>query len=123
MEAMRKIKNLKEALEIFEDAAIKQADAIMQKGSSKIANRNYDKILSVAQYLRENKLLPELSIFYMHPNLSVRSWAAAYLLPVYEEESIKILEEIAKFEGFGVLDADILIKEWKKGKLRDFYTL
>ncbi|HJA55866.1 MULTISPECIES: DUF2019 domain-containing protein [Bacteroides] len=120
---MRKIKNLKEALEIFEDAAIKQADAIMQKGSSKIANRNYDKILSVAQYLRENKLLPELSVFYMHPNLSVRSWAAAYLLPVYEEESIKILEEIAKFEGFGALDADILIKEWKKGKLRDFYTL
>ena len=118
---MRKIKNLKDALEIFEDAAIKQADAIMQKG--KIANRNYDKILSVAQYLRENKLLPELSVFYMHPNLSVRSWAAAYLLPVYEEESIKILEEIAKFEGFGALDADILIKEWKKGKLRDFYTL
>lgn len=123
MEAMRKIKNLKEALEIFEDAAIKQADAITQKGSSKIANRNYDKILSVAQYLRENKLLPELSVFYTHPNLSVRSWAAAYLLPVYEEESIKILEEIAKFEGFGALDADILIKEWKKGKLRDFYTL
>ncbi|MCS3203032.1 hypothetical protein [Candidatus Bacteroides intestinigallinarum] len=48
---MRKIKNLKEALEIFEDAAIKQADAIMQKGSSKIANRNYDKILSVCTIL------------------------------------------------------------------------
>ena len=123
MEAMRKIKNLKEALEIFEDAAIKQSDAITQKGSSKIANRNYDKILAVAQYLRENKLLPELSVFYTHPNLSVRSWAAAYLLPVYEEKSIKILEEIAKIEGFGALDAEILIKEWRNGNLHDFYTL
>ena len=123
MEAMRKIKKLERALEIFEDAAIKHADAITQKGSNKIANRNYDKILAVAQYLRENKLLPELSVFYTHPNLSVRSWAAAYLLPVYEEKSIKILEEIAKLEGLEAFNAEILIKEWRKGNLHDFYTL
>lgn len=123
METMKKIKDLKEALEIFEDAAIKQADAITQKGSSKIANRNYDRIAAVAQYLRENKLLHELSVFYTHPNLSVRSWAAAYLLPVYEKESIEILEEIAKLEGLEALEAEILIKEWKKGNLHDFYTL
>jgi len=123
MEAMRKIKNLKEALEIFEDAAIKHSDAITQKGSSKIANRNYDKISAVAMYLRENKLLPELSVFYTHSNLSVCLWAAAYLLPVYEEESIKILEEIAKLEGLEAFNAEILIKEWRKGNLHDFYTL
>ena len=62
-------------------------------------------------------------MFYTHPNLSVRSWAAAYLLPVYEKESIEILEEIAKLEGLEALEAEILIKEWKKGNLHDFYTL
>ena len=45
METM-KIENVDEALCLFEEAAIKQEEAV-RSGKSKIANRNYDKIKSI----------------------------------------------------------------------------
>ena len=109
-------------MKLFEDAAIKQEEAISM-GKSKIANRNYDKIAEVIKYLRINKTLDKLSVFYIHPNQSVRSWAAAYLLPVNEKESIKVLKKIANRKGPGAFDAKMTIQEWENGNLRNFYTL
>lgn len=122
METMRKINNLKEALKFFEDAAIKYGEAI-RNGKSKIANRNFDILADIAKYLRKNNSLYELSIFYTHPDISLRSWAATYLLPVYEKESIKVLKEIAKMDGIESFNAEMTIKEWKNGNLRNYYTL
>lgn len=121
METMRKINNLKEALKFFEDAAIKRGEAI-REGHSKIANRNYDKMTDIAKYLRANNSLHELSIFYIHPDIALRL-SAAYLLPVYEKESIKVLKEVAKMDGIESLNAEMTIKEWKNGNLRNYYTL
>jgi hypothetical protein len=53
----------------------------------------------------------------------VRAWAASYLLPLYEKESIRVLKEIVNMKTFGSLDAEMTIKEWKNGNLRNFYTL
>lgn len=119
---MRKINNLKEALKFFEDAAIKYGEAI-RNGKSKIANRNFDILADIAKYLRKNNSLYELSIFYTHPDISLRSWAATYLLPVYEKESIKVLKEVAKMDGIESFNAEMTIKEWKNGNLRNYYTL
>lgn len=121
METMRKINDLKEALKLFEDAAIKRGEAI-RNGRSKIANRNYDKMADIAKYLRANNSLHELSIFYIHPDIALRL-SAAYLLPVYEKESIKVLKEIAKMDGIESFNAEMTIKEWKNGNLRNYYTL
>ena len=63
--------NVKEALELFETAAIKQGEAI-SNGNSKIANHNYDKMATVIKFLRTHKSLHELSKFYTHNNISVR---------------------------------------------------
>ena len=121
METM-KIENVDEALCLFEEAAIKQEEAI-RSGKSKIANRNYDKMRSVVIFLKSNKSLGRLAVYYVHPNLSVRAWAASYLLPLYEKESIRVLKEIVNMKTFGSLDAEMTIKEWKNGNLRNFYTL
>lgn len=117
-----KIKNIDEALSLFEKAAIEQGEAI-KLGKHKKANRNYDKMKNVVIYLRNNESLNRLSIFYVHPNVSVRTWAASYLLPLYEKESIRVLKEIVKMNILGSLDAEMTIKEWKKGNLCNFYTL
>lgn len=119
---MRNIKNVKDALELFEKAAIKQSEAI-DKGNSKVANYNYDIMVEVAKFLRANKSLKELSVFYEHPNISVRSFAAAYLLPIDEENSIRVLDEIVKMKVLGSFDAKMTIQEWKNGNLRNYYTL
>ena len=121
METM-KIENVDEALCLFEEAAIKQEEAV-RSGKSKIANRNYDKIKSIVIFLKNNKSLGRLAAYYVHPNLSVRAWAASYLLPLYEKESIRVLKEIVNMKTFGSLDAEMTIKEWKNGNLRNFYTL
>lgn len=119
---MRNIKNVKDALELFEKAAIKQSEAI-DKGNSKVANYNYDKMVEVAKFLRANKSLNELSVFYEHPNISVRLFAAAYLLPAYEKRSLKVLYEISQMRGLESLNAEMTIQEWQNGNLRNYYTL
>ena len=119
---MKKIEDVQEALKLFEDAAQKR-NAAINEGHSKIANRNYDKIVNIAKYLRDCKSLHELSIFYTHPDIGVRKTAATYLLPVNEKESIKVLKEIAKLNGLAAFDAKMTIQEWENGNLRNFYTL
>ena len=60
METM-KIENVDEALCLFEEAAIKQEEAV-RSGKSKIANRNYDKIKSIVIFLKNNKSLGRLAV-------------------------------------------------------------
>lgn len=122
IETLKTIKDIKEALELFETAAIKQGEAI-SNGNSKIANHNYDKMATVIKFLRTHKSLHELSKFYTHNNISVRLWTAAYLLPVDEKKSLDILKEIVNMKIRGSLDAEMTIQEWKNGNLRNFYTL
>lgn len=119
---MRKIKDVKDALGLFEEAAIKQGEAI-DEGNSKAANRNYDKIAEVAKFLRANKCIKELSVFYEHSNVSVRLFAAAYLLPVDEKRSLEVLYEISQMRGIESHNAKMTIQEWKNGNLRNYYTL
>ena len=121
MEAMN-FDSVKEAVILFEDCATKRALAL-QEGKSKIANRNFDKLVLIAKYLREQKALCELARFYEHPIIGVRITVAAYLLPIYEKKSISVLKEIVKMKVVGSFDAEMLIKEWEKGNLQDFYTV
>ena len=117
-----KCNTIEEALAIFEKSAAKHGEASFE-GQARIANYNYDRMAKVVSFLKSQNSLAALSIFYSHPNIAVRSWAAAYLLPVYEKKSIKILKEIVKLHVFGSLDAEMTIKEWKNGNLKNFYTV
>lgn len=122
METMKKITSVEQAIALFEKYTIKREGAI-HCGNSKKANYYYDKNQNIVQYLREMKCLDALSVFYEHPNISVRSWAACFLLPLHEKKSLSVLKEIANMNIFGSLDAEMTIKEWKNGNLKNFYTL
>ena len=93
----------------METMKIEKEEAV-RSGKSKIANRNYDKIKSIVIFLKNNKSLGRLAVYYVHPNLSVRAWAASYLLPLYEKESIRVLKEIVNMKTFGSLDAEMTIR-------------
>ena len=122
METMKKVESVEQALILFEKYSIKRGEA-MNSGDSKSANRCFDNIVDIAKFLREEKQLSQLAIFYNHSNPFVRLDAAAYLLPVFEKESLKVMKKNSKENGIVSLNAEMTIKEWEKGNLRNFYTL
>lgn len=121
METMRKINNVEEALALFQDAAIKHEEA-SKEGNYKVVNLNYGKIADAVKFLKERCELDKLSVFYNHPSAGVCVFAAAYLLPVFEDDSIRVLRKISKGKGLNSVTAEMTLKEWLNGNLRDFYT-
>lgn len=122
METMKKEVDVKELLKLFEEAGLKRSEALKMY-KSRIANANYDKMAEIAKKLRAANSLHELAVYYDHPDISFRTGVAAYLLPVYEEKSLKVLREISEMGGIGSLNAEMTIKEWENGNLRNYYTL
>lgn len=122
METMKKVESIEQYLILFEEYSINKGEA-MNTGGSKSANRYYNNIENIVGYLRESKRLSQLSVFYNHPNAFVRLSAAAYLLSVFEKESLKVMKKISKENGIVSLNAKMTIREWENGNLRNFYTL
>lgn len=110
------IKDINTALSIFESEAIKQSVAT-HKGDYKSGNKSYTKIIKSAQFLKKEGALEKLSIFLDNPNNNIRIWAASFLLPIYEKESVKTLKEISKITDIDSLTAETTLTEWKKGNL------
>ncbi len=113
---MRKIKDIETALAVFEEAAIKQAEAT-EEGDYKSGNKRYNEITKAAEYIKSEGSIDNLRGFLSHDSIGVRMWAAYYLLPVDEKEGERVLKEIAKSSGIHALTADTTLSEWKKGNL------
>jgi hypothetical protein len=114
---MKKIKDKETALSLFEEAAIKHAEATEQ-GDYKTANKSYAVISKAIMFLKEHNEIACLSKFLNHPSDGVKSWAAAYLLPIEEKKAIQVLEDVAKGNGIRSLAAETALSEWRKGNLR-----
>ena len=114
---MTKLKDTVTALNNFENAAIKHAEAT-ELGDYKTANKSYDVISKAIAYLKEKNEIQFLSPFLNHPSVGVRMWAATHLLSVSENDSIKVLEQIAAETGIHSLDAETTLSEWRKGNLK-----
>ena len=102
--------------------AIKRGEAL-EEGKSQIANRCYDKIHRIVDSLKKGNQLSLLAKLYNHSNSWVRLTASVYLLPLYEKESLTALSRIAKMDGLCAFEAEMTIKEWKNGNLKNFYTV
>lgn len=112
-----KIKDIKTALEIFEEACIKHSKATEQ-GDYKTANKYYTEIINSVGYLKSVSEISNLRDFLCSPFVGVRLWAASYWLAVNEQEGIMVLEEIVKSPGIHSLTAETTLSEWKKGNLK-----
>ena len=117
------IKDVNHALFLFEKHNIQRGEAL-NVGNGKKANYHYDRIRKIIVFLKREKALMNLSIFFTHTNPYVRLDAAANLLPLYEKDCLKIMKAIEKDEkGIVVIEAEYTIKEWENGNLKEFYTL
>ena len=114
--------NTKKLLKSFEMFCIKHREESFE-GNSKKANYYYNQIFKVVNLLKETNTLTSLSVFYSHSNIGVRTWAACFLLPVNEKQSLKILKEISKMKVTGSYTAELVIEGWKNGNLKKIYTV
>ena len=114
---MMKIKDIKTALETFEEACIKHSVATEQ-GDDRTGNRYHSKIMKAIAFLKSENAISSLNDYLSSPSIGVRLWSACYLLPVNEQEGIKVLEEIVKSPGINSLVAETTLSEWRKGNLK-----
>lgn len=112
-----KIKDINTALQLFEEASIKQAEATEQ-GDYRMGNKCYDRITKAVAFLKSENAIGNLLKYLSSPSVGLRLWSASYLLLVYEKEGIKVLEEIIRSPGIHSLTAETTLSEWKKGKLK-----
>lgn len=88
-------------------------------GNTGKINEYHDNLIETIKSIRNND--PELTILVpllQHENDSVKSWAATYLLPYNESESIAVLENISRKKGWIAFSAEMVLKEWRKGRLK-----
>lgn len=111
------MKDVKTALEIFEEACIKQSEATEQ-GDYKTGNKYYAKIVKAAALLKSKNAIETLREYLSSPFVGVRLWASCYLLQVDEQKGIEVLEEIIKSSGIHSLTAETTLSEWRKGNLK-----
>jgi hypothetical protein len=111
------MKDMASAILKFEEAAAKHAEATEQ-GNYKIANKNYATIVKSVAFLKEKNEIQKLSEFLTHNSIGVRMWAATYLLPVIENEGLRVLKQIAEGDNIHSFTAKITINEWEKGNLK-----
>ncbi len=114
---MTKIKDITTALCLFEEAATKHAEAT-KDGDYKTGNKNYDKVVKVISYLKEQDKIDELLPYLNHEVVGIRLAAATYLLGKYEKKGIEVLDEISKSSDFLSFIAETTLSEWRNGNLK-----
>lgn len=117
MDKIKKITDLKMAVQVFEIASHKQAEATEQ-GNYKEGNKHYSRIMRAIKFLKKKDSIDTILPLLNKPSIGVRLWTASYLLPKYEKESIAILSEITKNQDIHSLTAETILNEWKTGNLK-----
>jgi hypothetical protein len=105
------------ALEQFVKGAEKHEDA-MSKNDPATASEGAHQLMAAFRIIKKlDPSLSDLKSLLEHENVSVRSAAAARLLPIDEQLALPILEEIEKQKGRAGFNAHMVIQQWKKGEL------
>ena len=90
---MRKIKNVEDALILFE-SNVDIIHECSKSGNYRKGNRAYDHVETIVKYLLENNAIESLKTFYESSDLYLRLSAAVYLAPLDSENCYKIIKEI-----------------------------
>ena len=114
---MKTIDSVEEALKMFEENSIRQAQTL-ETGNYKIGNKCFDNKMKCLSYIYKCGKLKELEKYLAHENVGLRETAAYAYLSICPQEGEVVLSEIAQGNyGFHSLTAEMTLKEWKEGKL------
>ena len=87
------------------------------RGDAKTGNKHADRYLAAFNALcaHGNAGRDSLAALFKHPNMDVRTTAAAFLLRCRTAEAKAVLEEAAKGEGFVAFASAQTLKNWEEG--------
>ncbi|WP_298545376.1 hypothetical protein [uncultured Aquimarina sp.] len=109
-------RNIKEAKEAIIEY-IELYSECSKRGDYKGANKNVKKILSTKDFIEENYGLETLKDLLDSDDDKILVWIAKFLLPIYEEISIAVLEKvIASNIPDSSFSAEMIMKEWRKNQ-------
>ena len=115
---MKTIKSQEEALRLFEENSIKQAQTL-ETGNYKLGNRCFDNKIKCLSYLYKTNGMGMLEQLLSHENVGVRESASYAYLSVCPKKGEEVLSEIANGSyGIHSFNAEMILKEWKKGELK-----
>jgi hypothetical protein len=108
-----------DAAERYEKAAVDHGKYI-KNGNSAACNRAYDRMHRALKELRTQPDRGETTLLGLvkHPDESVRVAAATHLLSLKPDVAIPVLERVASGSGLVAFDAFMVLKEWRKGRLK-----
>lgn len=109
-------KAIEKACLTFAEAATEQAKA-MENGDYKKAKKHYKIMANSVRVLRETYNIKNISNLLDSKSTGARLWAATFLLPVFENEAMQVLQQIANEKGILSSTAKTTIDKWKKGIL------
>ncbi|WP_395845041.1 DUF2019 domain-containing protein [Archangium violaceum] len=91
--------------------------AAIWRGDAKTGNRHAERCLAAFDKLcaHGNAGRDALSALFTHPNMDVRTSAAAFLLRYRTAEAKAILEDAAKGEGLVAFAAAQTLRRWEEG--------
>ena len=114
---MKKEETKASVLQQFEEASITHGHA-SEIGDFKMCNNAYEVIVQATAFLKQISDLESLKVYFEHPEVGPRLWAAAYLLSVDGSGARAVLKKIVKGGGIHALTAETTLGEWEKGRLR-----
>ena len=111
------MKSIEEAISIFENSVAIQAQTF-ETGDYKKGNKYHKLEMQSVVYLYEHGHLSDLEKFLNHKNVFVRAAAAYMLLPIMEERSKAVLQEIISNNyRHQSLMSEIGLKRWENGEV------
>ena len=111
------MKSIEEALAMFEESAIIQGQT-QETGDYKKGNKDHKLEMQSVVYPYEHGHLSDLEKFLNHKNVFVRAAAAYMLLPIMEERSKAVLQEIISNNyRHQSLMSEIGLKRWENGEV------
>jgi hypothetical protein len=109
--------DIEEAIKVIIESSQKHANATLT-GDYKIANKNYYLIKNAVDFLIGNDGIEKLRELLTYNDVSVKVWAASFLLKKDDQKAVAVLQEIeSKSIPHHSFDAKILLQEWRKRKL------
>jgi Domain of unknown function (DUF2019) len=107
---------LEQLVEKFAHHTVAQTEAIW-RGDAKTGNRHARQRVAAFKQLRAqgDAGRDALAVLLGHPNVDVRTMAAAYLLRHRTQEAVAVLEQAAKGQGLIAFQAQQCLKRWEEG--------
>lgn len=109
-------RSLGELVEVFAHHTVAQTEAIW-RGDAKAGNKHARKVGAAFKRLcaHGNAGREALAVLFTHPNVDVRTMAAAFLLRYRTKDAVAVLEQAAKGQGLIAFEAQQCLLRWEEG--------